>query len=141
MPIRPELLHLYPTDWAERAAWIKHVRAGGRCECTGECGRVLSHLAPGDARCWNEHGKPKFGPPPNTVVILTCAHLDHDPTNSEPDNLRAFCPGCHLAYDAEHRKANRLATLAARRRERERAALDALGMDPLFDVAELLRPA
>jgi hypothetical protein len=33
---------------------------------------------------------------------LTVAHLDHDPANCAPDNLRALCAPCHLRYDAQH---------------------------------------
>ena len=45
-------------------------------------------------------------------IVLTCAHLDHQPGNCDPDNLRAWCQACHLAYDARHHAA----TAAARRR-------------------------
>jgi 5-methylcytosine-specific restriction endonuclease McrA len=27
------------------------------------------------------------------------AHLDHDPANCAPENLRALCQRCHLRYD------------------------------------------
>lgn len=46
------------------------------------------------------------------VIILTIAHLDHDPTHNEPANLRALCQRCHNRHDAEHRKANAAATRA-----------------------------
>jgi 5-methylcytosine-specific restriction endonuclease McrA len=34
-------------------------------------------------------------------VVLTIAHLDHDTTNNDHDNLAALCQRCHLRYDAE----------------------------------------
>ena len=35
-------------------------------------------------------------------VVLTIAHLDHQPENNDPGNLRALCQRCHLAWDKEH---------------------------------------
>jgi 5-methylcytosine-specific restriction endonuclease McrA len=34
-------------------------------------------------------------------VILTIAHLDHDATHNNPENLRSLCQRCHLTYDAK----------------------------------------
>lgn len=39
-------------------------------------------------------------------VVLTIAHLDHNPTNNDPSNLRAWCQKCHNTYDARQRAAN-----------------------------------
>jgi hypothetical protein len=36
------------------------------------------------------------------VIVLTVAHLDHDPRNCALSNLKALCQYCHLRYDAEH---------------------------------------
>lgn len=45
-----------------------------------------------------------FGSVRMTYVVLACAHLDHDPTNSLPANLAALCQRCHMINDAvEHR--------------------------------------
>ena len=43
------------------------------------------------------HGETQSG----KRVVLTIAHLDHDTTHNEPDNLRALCQKCHLTYDAK----------------------------------------
>lgn len=32
-------------------------------------------------------------------VVLTIAHLNHDPTDNSADNLAALCQRCHLEYD------------------------------------------
>ena len=32
-------------------------------------------------------------------TILTCAHLDQNPTHNDPTNLAALCPRCHLRHD------------------------------------------
>jgi len=41
--------------------------------------------------------------------ILTTAHLDQNPANNAPSNLKALCSGCHLRHDAPFRAANRMA--------------------------------
>lgn len=119
MPIRPENLDRYPPDWAEISLAIK-TRARWRCECLGECGRPASHLD-ADARCRNHHNRPAYLT--GSRVVLTTAHLDHVPEHCDPDNLRAMCQGCHLAYDAEHH---------ARTRQRTRTARLEAQMEPLF---------
>ncbi len=40
-------------------------------------------------------------------VVLTIAHLDHDITNSDPENLRALCQKCHNTHDGPKRARNR----------------------------------
>lgn len=124
MPIRPENRERYPADWPAISLAIKRDRAGWRCECAGECGRPEAHLAD-DGRCRNRHGEPRWGGAPGQcAVVLTTAHLDHEPENCDPNNLLAMCEGCHLHYDRAHHAAGR-----------ERRRIDALGMDPLFDLA------
>ena len=39
--------------------------------------------------------------------MLTIAHLDHNPANSDPTNLRALCQACHFGYDSRRRVAAR----------------------------------
>lgn len=39
-------------------------------------------------------------------IALTIAHLDHQPENCDPDNLRAWCQRCHNRYDAPYRRQN-----------------------------------
>jgi len=42
-------------------------------------------------------------------IVLTIAHLDHDITNNDYNNLKALCQKCHLNYDkAHHSKNNRV---------------------------------
>ena len=47
------------------------------------------------------------------MIVLTIAHLDHQPENCDPENLRAWCQRHHLAYDADHHKANAYRTRKA----------------------------
>lgn len=105
MPIRPEMRPLYPTDWPVISRRIRHERAQNQCECDGRCGR---HGEPCPARNGEAH------PVTGSRVILTVAHLDHDPANCSEDNLLAMCQRCHLAYDAELHRATRAARSADR---------------------------
>ncbi|HET7386890.1 MAG TPA: hypothetical protein VFJ19_09545 [Nocardioidaceae bacterium] len=123
-PIRPENRGRYPRNWRQISDEIRFVRAGGRCECRGECGRTPHALAPHDGRCQARHGA--VAPISGSKVILTVAHLDHTPENCDPENLRAMCQGCHLHYDRDHH-----AETAARSRLAEETA----GMEPLFGDA------
>ena len=38
-------------------------------------------------------------------MVLTVAHLDHQPENVDDDNLRAWCQKCHNTYDLPMRRA------------------------------------
>ena len=129
MPIKPENKARYPKDWKQiRERILK--RAGHRCESPGcnarhysvgfwslENGvyRWVAHWGQDDnqrtyteARAvaaelhWN---RSEEGCKP-TVIVLTIAHLDHQPENCDESNLRAWCQRCHLRYDAEHHKRN-----------------------------------
>ena len=73
---------LYPDNWEEISQRIRFERAGGRCE-----------------KCKAVHGLPH--PETGSIVVLTTAHLDHNPANCTDDNLAALCQRCHLRYDAE----------------------------------------
>ena len=106
MPIKPELRHLYPKDWKEIRRRILD-RAHDRCEVCG----VENHT-------WRPSLSPT-GPSDAVWVVLTIAHLDHDPTNNDPSNLRALCQRCHNRHDARHRAANRSHTAALKRDKSE----------------------
>lgn len=120
MPIRPENRDRYPANWPAISQRIRFVRAAGRCECRGQCGRPRTHLAV-DGRCHNRHGEPAIGT--GSTVVLTTAHLNHTPEDCTDDNLAAMCQGCHLHYDAAHHAQTRARTVAA---------LATRDMDPLF---------
>ena len=81
----------YPDDWAIISAYIRFVRADNHCEW-----------------CGAENYKPH--PVTGSMVILTTAHLDHDPENTprveeikagDPRGGRpkALCQRCHLNHD------------------------------------------
>lgn len=54
------------------------------------------------------------GPLKIVQIVLTVAHLDHQPENCDDANLRAWCQRHHLAYDAEHHRITAAATRRAR---------------------------
>ncbi len=125
MPIKPENRHLYPPrkEWLGIRAEVLE-RAGNRCEWEG-CG--LENHALGlrdlDGKWWpfqdfadgrvpDSVAFEKDGETPRDGmrIVLTIAHVDHDPRNNgEPGNrpnLRAWCQYHHLAWDRPHHLAN-----------------------------------
>lgn len=121
MPIQRDR---YPANWEEIALRIKQ-RAGWRCaECGRHCylpGERSSSRADRmalaerirDAGEWSGSVAAlmmRIGVAPRRF-ILTVAHLDHNPGNCTPSNLRALCPECHLRYDHAMHVAHASATL------------------------------
>ena len=81
----------YPPDWHQISKAIRE-RAGGRCECTGECGLHRGN------RCVERDLEPaKYA---SGTVVLTVAHRNHSAADCRPENLIAACNTCHLRYDA-----------------------------------------
>ena len=129
MPIRSEVRWLYPLDWPQLSAVIRFERAKGRCETCGRPhGQIIRHL--GDGRWWDETlqswRNAKGRPLPRlengtalaamlTKVVLATAHLDHDPTNNRPKNLKALCQRCHLMHDRVEHQRRRWLTLHMRK--------------------------
>jgi hypothetical protein len=129
VPIRESLRPLYGADWAEVSHRIRFDRAKGRCEA---CGRPHRHIIcvledgrwidPATGGQWyTPFGDPIREPSPTDLwsvrlvrVVLTTAHLDHDPSNGAETNLAAWCQRCHLAYDLDHHRANRRLTFRSR---------------------------
>lgn len=107
MPIHPDNRARYPKEWPEISRRIRFERAGGRCECAGECGH--DHAG----RCEAIHGE--LHPITGSKVVLTTAHLNHTPEDCREEVLRAFCQLCHNAYDRPHRLANRARRTEARK--------------------------
>lgn len=109
----------YPKDWAEVSLFVR-ARAGGRCECDGECG--VGH-AP--RRCIERNGHQAVYA--KGKVVLTVAHLWKGPCRpchekhekcGLPSHLKAMCQRCHLRYDLEHHQENARRTRAAKKKQR-----------------------
>jgi len=88
MPIRPENRDLYPRHWKALSFCLRADRAKWRCEWCG-------------AKNSDPH------PITGGKVVLTVAHLDHQPNHCQPDNLAALCQLCHNRYDQDERRKNR----------------------------------
>jgi hypothetical protein len=120
MPIRAEQKALYPKDWKAISQRIRE-REENKCKtCKAPNGQVVWRSADG-TRYMLEEGQvfsaadgeflgmckgSEYNGGNMVKIVLTVAHLDHDPANNADDNLAALCQKCHLAYDAEHHKAN-----------------------------------
>ena len=114
MPISKENRVRYPADWRAISARIR-ARAGGRCECQGECGL---HSTKGPRRCEERHGELAKWARGN--VVLTVAHLgDPSPENCADDNLKAMCQRCHLRYDRPQHQQNAARTRRAKKQNHE----------------------
>ena len=101
----------YPKDWKQIVA-LMMIRAGGRCECRGECGL---HNSCGPRRCVERHHE--LAQWAKGRIVLTCAHLGtekpdgtpgdkHDKSDCRPENLKMMCQRCHLRFDIEEHVSN-----------------------------------
>ena len=118
----------YPEGWHEFSQQIRFARAGGRCECEGECGLhqprdpglgirhsgVAEWRVPpagrspsvgagpsGESRrCTEEHGRlAEFAA---GRIVLTVAHLCQcSPLCKIAEHVKAMCQRCHLRIDVE----------------------------------------
>jgi hypothetical protein len=155
MPINAELRRKqYNTKrWREQRARIVG-RAGGRCECTGECGvdhvaetaqlqldsatlkflALASPLRVEGARCTERIDAPGAGDGVKLGgrVGLGVAHVDHNSGEwVEDEKLIALCSGCHLRYDV-HQHVDAFEANAPARFAAELAALERAGQGRLF---------
>lgn len=112
MPTKKE----YPAGWKYFSAWIRFVRADGRCECIGECGLHTSQY--GGRRCREIHGKKALYA--RGDVVLTTMHLcDCAPPCLNEKHVKAACQRCHLRVDVPLHVKNSRETRAKKRLERQ----------------------
>lgn len=137
MPIKPANKSLYPAEWPQISRAAKEA-VGWRCMHFGCSARQYDFgywiTGPDQNPRWVRIGGPcmtwsearqraaeehfaRFGDGPGDVkiivIVLTTAHLDHDPKNCSPENLVPMCQRHHLACDLELHKANAQATRRA----------------------------
>ncbi|HJV76035.1 MAG TPA: hypothetical protein VJ654_17575 [Noviherbaspirillum sp.] len=131
MPIKPENKSRYPANWNEiRAAVLE--RADHKCEkCNVKNRTRICRGAGNDADTYMTSEAEVFDADNGEYlgrcrmsdyhvgkmvdIVLTIAHLDHQPENCGMENLRAWCQRCHLRYDAEHHARNAAATRKSRK--------------------------
>jgi|SRR6185369_17923719 5-methylcytosine-specific restriction endonuclease McrA len=99
----------YPPDWDEMSLRLRN-EVGWCCEW-----------------CGAKYGEPH--PETGSIVVLSVAHLNHDTTQNERDNLAVLCARCHLRYDAKYHAANAKRT---RQRKKQLAAQQS-GQMELFE--------
>lgn len=141
MPIKPENRALYPSNWPS-ISYERKEAAHWACEHPGCTAR---HYAVGywSGENWIELEAPPDTTPAFVgrwstlkqraaeiqwsrdgddqdatkiiVIVLTTAHLDHDPTNCDPTNLKVWCQRHHHRYDCEHHQQTAYTTRMAKR--------------------------
>ncbi len=129
MPIKPENKARYPGNWAEIRAAIL-ARAGNCCEqCKVENGKRIARGAGPFAGTYQTDDANVYDAETGehiarvrmsecqmknmVTIVLTIAHLDHQPENCDPGNLRALCQMHHLRHDAAHHAETARATRRA----------------------------
>jgi|GEM_PF-358813 len=101
----------YPDDWATIALRVKHQAQWCCQECQRPCRQPSEPLAAFQQRVqqWRRSRTPlpeKFEAAPRRY-LLTVAHLDQQPHNQDPSNLKALCTVCHLQFDSRFRAKQR----------------------------------
>jgi hypothetical protein len=116
MPINPDYAEWYGDDWKLLAAQLK--AAAGHCcqQCGAKHGTCIGHHPDHPERWYLIEGESEFARAISDgdkviEVQVGVAHLNHQPWDRSPSNLKVLCRGCHLRHDAPHhhqtRKANR----------------------------------
>lgn len=118
MPIKPENKARYPANWKEVRAAIL-IRSGDCCEqCKVANGKRIARGAGPFAGTYQTDDADVYDAETGdhiarvrmseyqiknmVTIVLTIAHLDHQPENCDPANLRALCQMHHLRHDAKH---------------------------------------
>jgi hypothetical protein len=96
MPIKPENRSKYPKNWKQISEYIRFNRARNKCEVCGAINYSWVNRFTRELCLPDEEDAIK--------IILTVAHLDHNPENCDYNNLKAMCQKCHNNYDIRHRR-------------------------------------
>ena len=129
MPIARELRHLYrgPEYRAQRARIVQRER--NECKWCGKPNGAAIQTKTGNGRMFwrlpplgpwlNEDGWPmipedvdaamQLGKPRTIRVVLTMAHLNHDPRDRRDQNVALLCQWHHLMHDrGQHKETRKL---------------------------------
>jgi hypothetical protein len=107
----PIIRDRYPKNWHSLALQIKHEAKWCCQQCQRPCRQPSEPLAQFQQRVerWRQTQTPrpdKFEVAPRRY-LLTVAHLDQQPSNQDPSNLKALCTVCHLQFDSQFRAKQR----------------------------------
>lgn len=129
MPIRASERARYPKDWPAIRARIL-ARAEGRCEFLMANGARCD--APDLELVFRDRQNPEYWRFPHggdcgeadpdcygVKIVLTVAHLNHQPEDCRDENLRAGCQLHHLRHDKAHHQQNAAWTRRAHKRNGE----------------------
>ena len=136
MPIRPDLRHFYGREWKRVIRPRILARDRNRCKrCKAPNGIVVWRAKEGRWRftecgaSWHRANgnKTTFEPMDSHQVriVLTIAHLNHNPSDNRDENLAALCQWCHLAHDKDHHAETR-----ATRKDQARPLLSEQALPP-----------
>lgn len=123
MPIRPENKHYYGKEWKTRIRPEILARASNCCELCDvpnhewiirdgygnwhKAFKIIKNVAERLMRVEGWDKARAFRSQGAIMVVLTIAHLNHNPADNRPENLKALCQRCHNAYDGKHRAETR----------------------------------
>lgn len=99
MPILAENMEKYPGGGIHSKEW-QTIRVTTR-QRSGDC----CEGSPKYPDCRAANGEPH--PETGSIVVLTVAHLNHDPADNDPANHKHWCQRCHNTYDQAHRAETR----------------------------------
>lgn len=104
---------IYPPDWPTISRNAR-ARAGNRCQFCGIENGAVGYRERGqfvkifDAESDIDESADAYQLDGYKLitVVLTVAHLDHNPDNWAEENLNALCQRCHLVHDIDHHARN-----------------------------------
>lgn len=91
----------YPKNWLTQIRPTILMRDGNHCKFCGVANGQKYLVIHGKRILWTSEIEKKYWYSKPKIVVLTVAHLDHDLSSNELDNLAALCQRCHLEHDRD----------------------------------------
>lgn len=113
----------YPKDWPAISKRIRD-RAGQRCEECGIDNHALGYRTPVGGFI-KAHPEDLVAQERKYIkIVLTVAHMNHDPMDCRDENLKALCQRCHLLYDGPLHRRNASHTRELKKTHRGQKTLE-----------------